>query len=185
MHHVKRIASADLRYIVGHEAACLHKGSNGRCVMNRILYHSTQLNCDVRQAFNMFTMNEHLQSWLAEIANVEAKLGGKYELFWNPDDKKNNSTIGCKITAFEKYKFLAFEWKGPKQFKHFMNIANPLTHVVVFFLPCDESVVKPCTEVHLIHSGWGDSAEWNEARTWFKKNWESAFDRLGRCVKQN
>jgi len=153
--------------------------------MNRILYHSTQLNCDVRQAFNMFTMNEHLQSWLAEIADVEPKLGGKYELFWDPDDKKNNSTIGCRITAIEKNKFLTFEWKGPTQFKNFMNEANPLTHVVVFFLSCDETIVKPCTEVHLIHAGWRDSAEWEEARLWFKEAWDAAFDRLRLCVKHN
>ena len=154
-------------------------------MVNRILHHSTQLNCDLRQAFEMFTLNEHLQSWLAEIADVEPKLGGKYELFWDPDDKENNSTIGCKITALQNNKFLAFEWKGPKQFKHFMNEADPLTHVVVFFVQCDESIVKPCTEVHLIHSGWGDSAEWEKARQWFKKAWDSAFDKLRLYVRLN
>ena len=151
--------------------------------MNRILYHSTQLKCDLRQAFKMFTSNEHLQSWLAEIADVDPTMGGKYELFWDPDDREDNSTSGCKITAIERHKFLAFEWTGPKQFKHFMNKANPLTHVVVFFLSCDEMVVDPCTEVHLIHSGWGDSAEWEEARQWFKKAWDSSFDRLRLCVR--
>jgi hypothetical protein len=154
-------------------------------VVNRILHHSTQLNCDLRQAFEMFASNEHLQSWLAEIADVEPKLGGKYELFWDPDDKENNSTIGCKITALQNNKFLAFEWKGPNQFKHFMNEADPLTHVVVFFVQCDESIVKPCTEVHLIHSGWGDSAEWEKARQWFKKAWDSAFDKLRLYVRLN
>lgn len=149
---------------------------------SRVLYHSCKLNCYVPKAFNMFTLNEHLQVWLAEIADVEPKMGGKYELFWDPNDRDNNSTIGCKITAIEKHKFLAFEWKGPKQYKHFMNVANPLTHVIVFFLPCDGSVAGPCTEVHLIHSGWGDSAEWEEARLWFEKAWDLAFDRLREYV---
>jgi uncharacterized protein YndB with AHSA1/START domain len=112
---------------------------------------------------------------------VEPKVGGKYELFWDRGDRENNSTLGCRITALEKDKFLAFEWKGPTQFKHFMNNIVPLTHVVVFFLPHRENN-KPYTEVHLIHSGWGESVEWKEARTWFDKTWKGAFDRLKKSV---
>ncbi|MCK4941015.1 SRPBCC domain-containing protein [candidate division WOR-3 bacterium] len=149
--------------------------------MYKILHHSVQLSCGIHEAFRMFTVNELLQSWLTEIADVEPKLGGKYELFWDPDNRENNSTIGCKITAIEEDRFLAFEWKGPTQFKHFMNNIVPLTHVVVFFLPYKEGN-KPCTEVHLIHSGWGDSVEWEEARTWFDKAWKGAFDRLEKHI---
>jgi uncharacterized protein YndB with AHSA1/START domain len=129
----------------------------------------------------MFTVNEMLESWLTVAADVEAQTGGKYELFWDPDNKENNSTIGCKITAIEKDKFIAFEWKGPTQFKHFMNNIIPLTHVVVFFIPYSKEDEQD-TEIHLIHSGWGDSTEWEEARTWFDKAWQAAFDCLQKLV---
>ena len=151
--------------------------------MDKILHHSVRLHCDAEQAFKMFTLNEHLQSWLAAIADVEPMVGGKYELFWNPEDRENDSTLGCKITAIEPGKFLSFEWRGPKQYKHFMNKADPLTHVVVFFVPCnEEDSPTPCTEVHLIHSGWKSSAEWEEARLWFEKAWDSAFEELRKQV---
>jgi uncharacterized protein YndB with AHSA1/START domain len=153
--------------------------------MQEVVYQSVRLKCDAKKAYEMFTVNEHLQSWLAEIADVEPKPGGKYELFWDPDDRENNSTIGCRITLIEEGKFIAFEWKGPKQFKYFMNTVVPLTHVVVLFLPCSESSESPCTEVHLIHSGWGDSTEWEEARLWFEKAWCLAFDRLRHCVQRD
>lgn len=146
--------------------------------MHEVVYQFARLNCDTAGAFQMFTKNEYLQSWLTEIADVEPKQGGKYELFWDPDDRENNSTKGCKITAIEENKFVAFEWKGPPQFKHFMNTTIPLTHVVVFFLPCGDSAVSPYTEVHLIHSGWGDSAEWKEAKSYFDKAWFIAFKGL-------
>lgn len=147
--------------------------------MNRILHHSVTLHCAAEQAFRMFTVNERLQSWLTVIADVEPIVGGKYELFWNPEEKAHDSTIGCKITAVELGKFLAFEWKGPKQYEYFMNKADPLTHVVVFFLPCSGGDSQtPCTEVHLIHSGWRSSEEWEEARLWFKKAWDVAFENL-------
>ena len=148
--------------------------------MDKILHHSVRLHCDAEQAFKLFTSNEHLQSWLAAIADVEPMVGGKYELFWNPEESENDSTLGCKITAIEAGKLLSFEWRGPKQYKHFMNKADPLTHVVVFFVPCsEENSPTPCTEVHLIHLGWRSSAEWEEARLWFEKAWDSAFERLG------
>jgi uncharacterized protein YndB with AHSA1/START domain len=149
--------------------------------MNKTLHLSTQITCDTNEAFRMFTVNEMLESWLTVAADVEAKLGGKYELFWDPDNKENNSTIGCRITAIEKDKFIAFEWKGPTQFKDFMNNIVPLTHVVVFFIPYRESNEQG-TEIHLIHSGWGESSEWEEARIWFDKAWQAAFDRLQKLV---
>ncbi|UCD26759.1 MAG: SRPBCC domain-containing protein [Candidatus Bathyarchaeota archaeon] len=81
--------------------------------MDRIIYQSTSLKCDLQIAFEMFTINEHLEKWLTQVADVEPKVGGKYELFWNPEDKENDSTIGCKILALHLNKLLSFEWKGP------------------------------------------------------------------------
>lgn len=150
--------------------------------MDKILHHSVRLRCDVEQAFEMFTVNERLQSWLTVVAEVEPVVGGKYELFWNPEERENDSTLGCRITAIERGKFLSFEWRGPKKYKHFMNEADPLTHVAVFFVPCGGDDSTPWTEVHLIHSGWRSSAEWEEARLWFRKAWDSAFEKLRKQV---
>jgi hypothetical protein len=81
------------------------------------------------------------------------------------------------VTAIEQDGLLCFEWKGPAQFRHFMNDADPLTHVVVFFVPCTD-VAGPCTEVRLVHSGWRSSAEWEEARQWFDRSWNVALEQL-------
>ena len=152
--------------------------------MDKIINLSVWLNCTNDHAFEMFTKNEHLASWLTTAADVEPKLGGKYELFWNPDDKENDSTIGCKISAYEPSRYLAFEWKGPKQFKHFMNTSRPLTHVVIHFIPkTTDDKDKTTTEVHLIHTGWGNSADWEEARVWFEIAWANSFEKLTELVK--
>ena len=107
------------------------------------------------------------------MADVEPKVGGKYEPFWNPEDRENDSTIGCKVLAITPGRLLCFEWKGPKQFKHFMNVVRPLTNVVVFFVPHPEG-----SEIHLLHTGWRDTAEWEEARRWFDKAWAMALSEL-------
>ncbi len=146
--------------------------------MDKIIYHSISLECTTHRAFEFFTLNKHLEKWLTEVAHVESRIGGKYELFWNPEDRMNDSTIGCKILAMVTDRFLCFEWKGPKQFKHFMNNVRPLTNVTVFFLPNHGG-----TEVHLLHTGWRDSVDWEEARQWFDKAWTMALSELLSCAK--
>ena len=145
--------------------------------MDKIIHVSARLECDARRSFEMFTTNDALQSWLAPVAEVEAVEGGKYELFWEPEDRENFSTLGCRVTALCADSFLCFEWKGPKQFKHFMNETDPLTHVSVFLVP-SHGEGSPLTEVHLIHTGWRSTAEWEEARLWFERAWGEAFGRL-------
>jgi uncharacterized protein YndB with AHSA1/START domain len=153
--------------------------------LDKIINLSVWLSCPVAQAFEMFTKNAHLQSWLTELADVEPAVGGKYELFWNPSDKENDSTIGCKVLAIQPEKYLAFEWKGPSQFKHFMNIARPLTHVVIYFLPMTrDKAGQTFTEVHMIHTGWRESDEWEEARAWFESSWANAFEKLSEVINK-
>lgn len=149
--------------------------------MDRIIHRRVSLRCDVRRAFEKFTINESIQSWLAPLAHVEPREGGRYELFWDLETREQNSTIGCKVTAIERDKFLSFEWKGPTQYLHFMNDSDPLTHVVVFFIPRMEDGVA-FTEIHLIHSGWRGSPEWEEARQWFERAWRVSFEELERQV---
>lgn len=144
--------------------------------MDKIIVQTARLHCSAERAFAMFTENEQIQTWLTRIAEVDPVIGGRYELFWDPDDPEQNSTLGCRVTAIEPDMLLAFEWKGPPQFR-FMNEADPLTHVAVFFTPCAE-VLTPCTDVYLLHTGWHTGQEWKEARVYFARAWESAFAEL-------
>lgn len=144
--------------------------------MQNIIQIEIELNCGVNQAFNLFTVNEELESWLPEKAEVEPKVGGKYELFWDPQNREINSTIGCKITSIEKDKFLSFEWKGPERFQSFMNFCDPLTHVVVIFSPKYDDPKK--SSLFLFHSGWRDDPDWQKARDYFEKAWSGALTNL-------
>ena len=141
--------------------------------MDKIIHLTATLKCDASRTFSLFTENHLLESWLVPVAEVERVADGKYELFWEPHDRENNSTIGCRITAMQANHFLSFEWRSPKQYKHFANFSDPLTHVVVFFIPEQE-----ITQVHLIHSGWRSTPEWEEARQWQALAWSRALREL-------
>ncbi|MFW9824448.1 MAG: SRPBCC domain-containing protein, partial [Candidatus Thorarchaeota archaeon] len=131
--------------------------------------------------FKTFIQNRLLESWLTAKADVEPKKGGKFELFWVPDNREHDSTIGCKITSINMNEFLSFEWKGPQQYESFMNFAKPLTHVIVFFTQNEKT--PNITTINLFHTGWRNSPEWQEARDWFEKAWINAFDVLKDKIK--
>lgn len=145
--------------------------------LDHVIHVSTTVNVSPSMAYAYFTENELLMSWLTVRAEVEEWVGGKYELFWEPDDPTNNSTIGCRITAMAPGQFLAFQWRSPKQFKSFANVADPLTHVVVSFAPEGSG-----TRIHLVHSGWRSSGQWEEARQWQENAWSAAFMELERIA---
>ena len=149
--------------------------------MDKVIHQTAKLPCDAARAFELFTANDELEKWLVVKADVEPRVGGKFELFWNPEEPEFDSTIGCHVTALEPDKLLAFEWKGPKQYSDFMNECQPLTHVTVAFIPGEDGG-NPTTEVHLVHTGWRDTAEWEEAREWFVRNWAGAFKGLAKQV---
>jgi uncharacterized protein YndB with AHSA1/START domain len=153
-----------------------------RSMLAGVLHHSVRLACEPDRAFQMFTVNELLEKWFPAEADVEPKLGGKYELFWDPEDEQHNSTIGCHITAIEEDKLLCFQWKGPPQFSDLMNDVDPLTHVSVLFLPIRDGA-RTSTEVHVLHSGWGSSEAWQEARRFFKRAWEEELQELKAVVE--
>ena len=142
-------------------------------VEDQIVCVSASLPVPPAEAFRCFTVNERLESWLTARAEVEPEVGGRYELFWEPADPENNSTVGCRVTALSPGQFIAFQWRSPRQFKAFANAADPLTHVVVIFAPEGGG-----TRVHLVHSGWRSRPEWEEARRWQEQAWTAAFARL-------
>ena len=144
--------------------------------MENIILIKEDIDCDIKVAFKCFTVNELLESWLTEESEVDPKVGGKYELFWDPKNREINSTIGCKITGFENNKFISFDWKGPIDFQSFMNFADPLTHVIVFFSQNEKDPNK--TNIILFHTGWRKENEWQKARNYFENAWSKALQGL-------
>jgi quinol monooxygenase YgiN/uncharacterized protein YndB with AHSA1/START domain len=145
---------------------------------DRVVEVDALLSIPPTEAFAFFAENERLTRWLVHEADVEPRVGGKYELFWEPSDPENNSTIGCRVTAAAPGQLIAFQWRSPVEFKQFANDADPLTHVVVVFIPEGAG-----TRVRLVHSGWRSDDRWEEARRWQERAWRAAFAKLDSIVR--
>lgn len=150
-------------------------------ILENIIKIREEIECDISTAFNLFTVNKLLESWLTEKAEVDPEVRGKFELFWEPENRDINSTIGCKITGIEKNKYISFDWKGPVDFQSFMNIANPLTHVIVFFSHNNKDPNK--TDIYLFHTGWRKENDWQRARNYFENAWSKALQALKTKIK--
>lgn len=138
-----------------------------------VIVRQVDLPLPVASSFALFSSATALASWLCRQADVEPCVGGRYALYWDPADPENDSTIGCRVTALDEPRLIAFQWRSPRQFKPFANDADPLTHVVVTFHD-----LAGATRVTLLHSGWRSSPEWRQAAAWQAVAWDHAMRAL-------
>ncbi len=148
--------------------------------MNKVIHKKIRLECRPQRAFEYFTVNRSITRWLAARADVNPVTGGKYHLYWKTDKDVMESSEGCKITAIEHGKFLSFEWKSFQQFSELMDNADPKTHIVIFFIPVAGEEMM--TDVHLVHSGWRENPDWEDARKWYDEAWNRSLDSLNKVV---
>jgi uncharacterized protein YndB with AHSA1/START domain len=183
--HRKLIELIKLKFIIGFLAvgtiATVGKGQTGKSksiqiMTDKIIISNAILNCTIDSAFSYFAENDLLTQWLTGKADVEMKEGGKYELFWTPEDPDptNNSTFGCKVLAVERPFYINVEWAGNVEQKKIMNNVRPLTNVTVLFTRL--SAAK--TKITLIHTGWRPGDNWEAARQYFINAWAGALNHL-------
>jgi len=151
-------------------------------IPDKIITVHAVLNCPIDEAFSYFADNNLLTKWLTMKADVEMKEGGKYELFWTPDDPDltNNSTYGCKVLSFDRPYYINIEWRGNAEQKSFMNNVRPLTNVTIIF----SQLAATKTKVTLLHTGWRQDENWEAARQYFIKAWTAAFQQLETIVNK-
>jgi len=125
-----------------------------------------------------WTYTDRVTAFFAPAANIEARLGGAYELFFDPANRERMCTAGCTITQLEPMSRLGFSWKGPDQFAALMNDQAHLTTVTITLESVDGA-----TRVAMEHAGWGDGEEWAAARTWHVKAWEMVLQSMKKAIE--
>ena len=129
------------------------------------------------EAFLWFTDREKLVKWLCLDAIVEKATMGKYELFWNLEDRKVDSTLGCQLLSYDPPYQIATNWKVTTDFDSL--IGDTTTRLVVSFFECSLG-----TYVTLVHTGWQSKEEWRGVRAWQEEAWQVALGRLEGCLNE-
>jgi uncharacterized protein YndB with AHSA1/START domain len=144
--------------------------------MAQPLRYTSDLACPRDRVWDAWTRADDLARWLCLRAVVEPVVGGRYELFWNPDASRpdSDSTLGCRLLAVDRPRLLRFTWRGADEVADVMNaIGTAPTEVEVRLFPTPDG-----TRLEVLHEGWGDGSDWERARAWFDRAWSGALEAL-------
>jgi uncharacterized protein YndB with AHSA1/START domain len=132
-----------------------------------------EVNAGIAEVWRAWTTKEGIVSFLAPDCNIEFRVGGAYEMFFNPTAKPGQKGgEGVKILAIEPEKMLSFTWNAPPSLP---DVRKQWTHVTVRFTALSDSK----TLVSLTHDGWGEGEEWQKAFQYFSSAWRDVvFPRL-------
>lgn len=129
--------------------------------------------------WHAWTIGERARQWFAPEVNIDPRVGGAFELFFNPANKEQMNTKGCQFTSLKPMDQLTFTWKGPDDFSELMNHTDTLTSVNVRFIETGDKTTKVAIE----HMGWGTGEDWDRAYRWHEMAWGQVLNSLKYAIE--
>lgn len=119
----------------------------------------------IDQVWNAWTTREGVTSFFAPDARVEARVGGAFEIYFDPGAEPGlKGADDMRFLALQPERMVSFDWNAPPQLAQ---ARQQRTLVIVRFVPVDEK----STKVTLHHVGWGDGGEWDKTYAYFDRAW--------------
>jgi uncharacterized protein YndB with AHSA1/START domain len=123
------------------------------------------IDAPVDQVWEAWTTAKGVRSFFAPACNVELRVDGPYEIFFDPyAPAGERGAEGMRVLACQPKTMLAFTWNAPP---HLAEVRGQLTHVLIRLRARDDGR----TLVTLTHSGWGEGGQWDEAFVYFERAW--------------
>ena len=140
--------------------------------VERSLDKETFVAASVDEVWNVWTTREGIVSFFAPDAQVDPRVGGLFEMHFNPLAAPGmKGADDMRFLALQPKKMLSFTWNAPP---HLPNARAQRTFVVVRIAPVSDKE----TRVTLHHTGWGDGDEWDKAYAYFDRAWTNVLANL-------
>jgi uncharacterized protein YndB with AHSA1/START domain len=110
-----------------------------------------------------------VRSFFAPACRVDMCVGGAYEMYFDldaPEGKRGGE--GLVVLAFQEPYMLSFTWNAPPDLP---TVRPQRTHVTVRIT----QLAPRASRVTLIHDGWGQGGEWEEALRYFQSAWSDVI----------
>lgn len=135
--------------------------------LDRNIYIETVVNAPVPQAWEAWTTQKGLESFLAPECSIDLRVGGTLDIFFYPEAPEGQrGAEGLHILSVIPNKMLSFTWDNPPDIPE---IQNQQTHVILKFFRAGGNGDQ--TRLVLIHDGWGDGELWDQAYRYFIRAW--------------
>ncbi|MEI5906362.1 SRPBCC domain-containing protein [Bacillus spongiae] len=144
-----------------------------------VIERTATINAPLNLVWHAWTIADRVSQWFAAEARITPKVGGVYELYFERGNTNGMNTKGCTIVSMIHRQELTFTWKGPDQFRDFMNHGE-LTTVKVKL----EELKENKTNVRLQHVGWRDGEGWDEALKWHEMAWSGVLNSLKSALEE-
>lgn len=140
--------------------------------MSRKIQKEVTVAAPIAEVWQTWTTEDGVLTFFAPRANVDFKIGGRYEMLFNLDAPPGlQGGEGLKILSYLPERMLSFTWNAPPEYPA---VRNKHTWVVVQFEPVNTGA----TRVTLTHLGWQTGAEWDQAFDYFMQAWNVVLGRL-------
>ncbi len=134
--------------------------------LDRAICAEITVNAGIDEVWDAWTTNEGIKSFFAPDCNVDLRIDGPYQIFFDPDAEPGlKGADDMIVLAYQPKKMLSFTWNAPA---HLPNVRPHRTHVVVRLVPQGDRQVR----VTLRHDGWGEGDEWDQAFDYFTIAWK-------------
>jgi len=124
------------------------------------------------QTWDAWTTREGIVSFFAPDAQIEAKVGGAFQVYFDPTAPAGSKGADdMRLLALQPKKMISFDWNAPP---HLAEARAQRTFVVVRF----EALSDRLTRVSLHHTGWGEGGQWDQAYAYFDRAWGGVLGNL-------
>ncbi len=124
----------------------------------------------LQEVWNAWTTVPGVTSFFGPGADLELKPGGKYEIYFDINEKKIGCN-GCTVISFDPQRRLQYTWNAPP---HLKNLRAQYSRVTLTF----SRAGTKSTRVKMVHDEWGTGAEWDQAYAYFQQAWSAVLANL-------
>jgi uncharacterized protein YndB with AHSA1/START domain len=129
------------------------------------------VNASPEAVFKAWSTSEGIATFFAPEARIEARPGGPFEVYINPYAQPGmKGADDMRVLGVQENRMISFTWNAPP---HLPQARAQRTFVVVRMQPEGSG-----TRVRLVHTGWGDGGEWDQAYAYFDRAWGNVMKNL-------
>ena len=139
---------------------------------DRTLCHETVIPASLEEVWQAWTTTEGIQSFFTPNANVELKVGGKYELFFDMSAEPGmRGAEDCHVLSYLPMEMLSYEWNAPPSIP-ILREAGVKTWVVMQFEDLGDNRVR----IKHTMLGIGEGEDWDSYIAYFERAWTHVLD---------